>query len=128
MVLITYILAVVLFCVAFYLTYILKTVNQIIATSRESVSSITDKNLDDDAKEKLIQAAAIKMLKSSFFLLLKGLVILGVTILPLWLADIAGLADFSETSSYSLRIDVLIITTVVVMAIVFLGRKILGKQ
>ena len=89
---------------------------------------ISDANIDDDTKEKKIQAAAINMLKSSFILLVKLSIILSVTILPLWVADIAGLADFAETSRYSLRIDVLLITTVVVTFAALIGRRVFGRQ
>ena len=128
MITITYCLAVILFCTAFYFTHIIATCTQIIAVAQTSVVTIIDKNIDDATKEKATQAAAINLLKSSFFLLIKLAVTFGVTVLPLLLADIAGLASFSETSDFSLRFDVLFITTIVVTAIVFLGQKILSKR
>ncbi len=128
MVTITYCLAVILFCTAFYFTHILATCNKIISISRTSVTMISDANIDDDTKEKKIQAAAINMLKSSFILLVKLSIILSVTILPLWVADITGLAGFAETSRYSLRIDVLLVTTVVVTFAALIGRRVFGRQ
>lgn len=128
MVFITYCLAVILFCVAFYYTKLLATCGQIIIVAQQAVTTITDKSIDDDAKEKAAKAAAVNIFKSSFLLLFKMVITFGAAILPLFLADVTGLASFSETSEYALRLDVLLITTIVASAIVFLGRKLLSKQ
>ena len=127
MITITYCLAVIFFCTAFYFTHMLTTCNQIITIAKTSVTTITDKNLDDAIKEKATQAAAVNMLKRSFFLLIKLAIIFCATVLPLWLADLAGLASFSDTSNFSLRIDVLLITTIIVTLIAFFWRKLLSK-
>jgi hypothetical protein len=123
-----YCLAVLLFCAAFYSTSPVATCRQLISTAQIAVRTIVDQNLDDAAKEKATQVAAINMLKNSFFLLIKLTITLGVALLPLWLADVAGFADLSSTIEFSLRIDVLIITTIVVTAIVFFGRQFISKQ
>ena len=128
MVTITYCLAVILFCMAFYFTKLLATCNRIIITVQQAVTTITDKYIDDNAKEKAAKAAAVNIIKSSFLLLFKIVITFGTAVLPLFLADITGLADFSETSEYALRLDVLLITTIVASVIVFIGRKLLSKQ
>lgn len=128
MITIIYCLAVILFCVTFYFTKLLTTCTQIIVIAQQAMTTITDVNLNDAAKEKATQAAAINMLRNSFLLLIKFVIIISVTVLPLWLADMAGMAKFSETSKFALRLDVLLITTIVATAIVFIGRKLLRKQ
>lgn len=128
MITIIYCLAVILFCVTFYFTKLLTTCTQIIVIAQQAMTTITDVNLNDAAKEKATQAAAINMLRNSFLLLIKFVIIISVTVLPLWLADMAGMAKFSETSEFALRLDVLLITTIVATAIVFIGRKLLRKQ
>ena len=128
MVVIIYCLAVLLFCAAFYFTHVVATCKDIIVVAKASVETLSDKSLDDDAKEKATQAAAIKMIKNAFVLLIKIVITLGLTVLPLWLADTAGLASLDETSEFSLRIDVLVITTIVVTAIVFLWRKLFSPR
>jgi hypothetical protein len=125
---ITYCLAVLLFCLAFYYTRLLATCSQVIVVAQQAVTTITDKNTDDDAKEEAAKAAAVSILKNSFILIFKIVITLGAAVLPLSLANITGLADFSETSEFALRLDVLLITTVIVSAAVFLGRKLLGKK
>ena len=128
MVIIIYCLAVILFCVAFYFTKLLNTCSQIVIMAKQALSTVTDKSLGDEAKEKAAKVAAVNILKNSFFLLFKILITIGAAILPLWLADIAGMANFSDTSEFALRLDVLLITTIVASAIAFLGRKLLSKQ
>ena len=128
MVFITYCLAVVLFCVAFYFTKLLPTCSRIIVMAQQAVTTITDNSLDDDAKEKAAKAAAVRIFRNSFLLLFKIVITLGVAVSPIWLADVTGLASFPETSEFALRLDVLLITTIIVSGIVLLGRKLLSKQ
>lgn len=128
MVFITYCLAVLLFCLAFYYTRLLATCSQVLVVAQQAVTKITDKNTDDEAKEEAAKAAAVSILKNSFILIFKIVITLGAAVLPLSLANITGLANFSETSEFALRLDVLLITTVIVSAAVFLGRKLLGKK
>ena len=96
--------------------------------ARQAVATIIDKDLDDAAKEKETQAAAIDTLKNAFFLLMKLMVIFGAAAAPIWLADIAGIAELSEISAFALRLDILLITTTVASAIVLLGRKLSKKR
>ena len=128
MVLVTYCLAVISFCLAFYFTRLSTTCGQLIVIAKQAVTTITNKDLDDAAKEKETQAAAIDTLKNAFSLLMKLVAIFGAAVVPIWLADVAGIAKFSETSAFALRLDVLLITTIVASAIVLLGRKLSGKQ
>ena len=128
MVIAIYCLAVLLFCAGFYFTHLLATCDQIIAIAKTSVKTLADKSLADDAKEMATQAAALAMLKGGFILVLKIAITFGVTLLPLWLGDITGLSSFAETSKFSLRIDVLVITTIAVTAIVMLWRKLFSQR
>ena len=124
---IIYSLSVILFCAAFYFTKLIITCNKVIEDSQDAIRIVSNKNLDDHAKEKLIQAAAIKMLKASFTLLFKILITLVLATIPLWIADVANVAPLSQTSEYALRIDVLVITTLIITALVFLYKYFIKK-
>ena len=128
MILLIYGLAVILFCLSFYYTHLAKTCSEIVTIAKEAVTTVSDRSLDDAAKEKATQDAAINMLKNSFVLLFKIFITFALTLLPIWLADIAELADFDATSKFALRIDVLVITTIVAMATVFIWRKLLKNK
>ena len=126
--LITYCLAVILFCAAFYFTKLLTTCTQIIDISHQAIATIADKSRDDDVKEKAAKVAAVSIFRKSFSLSVKIVITLVATVFPLWLADITGMANFSETSEFALRLDVLLVTTIIVSIIVFFGRKLLSRQ
>jgi hypothetical protein len=128
MVIIVYCQAVLVFCVAFYFTKLVATCNQIIAIAQTAVKTIASKTLDDNAKEKATQEAAVSMLKCTFLLVTKLAVVLGLTVAPILLADSFELAGIEETSEFSLRLDVLLITTAVVTAVVCLWRKISSNR
>jgi len=127
-VLAVYCLAVILFCAAFYFTKLVATCQQVIAIAQTAAKTIVSKELDDDTKEKATQEAAVNMIKAAFVLAVKLAIVLGLTVLPLWAADYAGLASLKATIEFSLRLDVLLITTVFVAAVVIMGRKLFGSQ
>jgi hypothetical protein len=127
-VLAVYCLAVILFCAAFYFAKLVATCQQVIAIAQTAAKTIVSKELDDDAKEKATQEAAVNMIKAAFVLAVKLAIVLGLTVLPLWAADYAGLASLKATIEFSLRLDVLLITTVFVAAVVIMGRKLFGSQ
>jgi hypothetical protein len=128
MLLFIYCIAVILFCAAFYLTKIISTCVQIISVAKQAATTIADKSLDDDTKENAARSASIKILTNSFILFIKIVALLGAAVLPLYIASFAGLADFSESISFAMRMDVLLITTFTVSAAVFIGRKFLKKK
>jgi hypothetical protein len=123
MILATYCIAIVFFCITFYLTKLPATCNQIFDISKQAITTITDSELDDFAKESATQIAAISMLKKSFILLVKLSAIFGATILPILLADFVGIANYNDIGEFALRLDVLLITTLVASILFFTGRK-----
>ena len=68
----------------------------------------------------------MNMIKTAFVLAIKLAAVFGLTVLPLLVADYAGLASLEATSEFSLRLDVLLITTGVVTAVMIVGRKLFG--
>lgn len=128
MVIITYSFAIFAFCIAFYFTRPLATCSQIIVIVNQAVKTIANKNVDDATKEKTTQVAAVDILKNSFSLLFKFSGIFGAAVVPVWLADMFGIVEFSEISAFVLRLDVLLITTFLASAGVFLGIKLFRKQ
>lgn len=118
-----YVLAVALFCLSFYYTRTVGTCRQVLSIARESTNVLTDGNLDDLAKENAIKKSAVNMVKQCFVLFFKLFIVLGATVLPLWLADVLQLAALDDTSRFALRWDVLLITTIAVVVPVVMLRK-----
>ena len=117
-----YMLAVLLFCLSFYFARVVETCRKVLSIVRESMGVLTDGNLDDLVKEEAIKEAALSMAKQCIVLLIKILIILGVTVLPMWLAALMGVATLSETSQFAMRWDVLVITTLVILVPVIVLR------
>ena len=113
---------------AFYLTKPLATCGRIFVMAKRAGATIINENIDDVTKEKTTQAAGIIILKYFFLLLFKFVGIFAAALVPIWLADISEIAGFSETSAFALRFDVLLITTIVASAVVFLRIKLIRKK
>lgn len=128
MVLAVYCLAVIVFCAAFYFAKLVATCQQIISIAQTATKTIVSKELDDEAKEKATQEAAVSMIKAAVVLTIKLAIVIGLTVLPFWAADYAGLASLNATIEFSLRLDVLLSTTAFVAALVIMGRKIFGSR
>lgn len=111
------------FVAAFVATHVVARARDIIAVSRASGAALRDDSLDDDAKEAQMQAAA-KALGGGFVGLLWRLaLVLLAAWLPMGLADLFGIRDQDEVLAFLLRIDVIVISSGVVIALVWLGRR-----
>ena len=76
---------------------------------------IRDDSLDDLAKEKAIQKAAINMIKQTLILFSKLVIVAMVSVSPVIIADSLSLIMLENFNRFVLRLDVLLITTVVML-------------
>lgn len=127
MILIVTALSVIAFIAAFELLGIVPKAREAIATSRQTAAVMGDKSLDDDAKEAAVQKAAGSLMKGFFGLLLRIIGILVAAYIPIFLANLLGLASEDAVLSFMLRIDVILITTVLVIAIIWIATKVRGR-
>ena len=118
-----YVSAVLLLCAGFYFAHLVEIVRHIAALAGRAYATMTDDSLDDLAKEKVVQRCAVQMLKHSVQLIVKLLVILLVTALPVWLASFLGWTDMETFAQFALRVDVLLITTAAVFVVVIVYRR-----
>lgn len=110
---IVYVLAVTLFTIAFFLTRLPQSCSEAFSIARQSMMVMIDKKLDDDAKETVIQQAALKMLQHVGLIAVKSIVAFTATIIPIWLADVMALSSWQSSTEFALRWDVLLITLIV---------------
>lgn len=113
---IVYVLAVLLFAAVFTITRLPQSCSKALAIARQAMEVMADRKLDDDAKEHATQQAALNMLKQGGLITLKTAMTIAATLLPLWLADVMALSSWEDTSQFALRWDVLLITTIVMLA------------
>ena len=120
--LIVYLFALLLFCLTFYFSGILKNCRDLLSIIWQAFGTIADNSLDDQKKEKLVQAASLGMLTKTLILFLKVIIILGFTLAPFLAADSLNIVSFEDSSQFALRFDVLLITTLPIM--IFLVIKV----
>lgn len=127
MVLVVTALSVLAFLVAFGALGVVAKAREAITISRAAGQVMGDSGLDDDAKEAAVQKAALSLMKSFVGLLARIAGILLAAYAPIFAADRAGLASETAVLDFMLRLDVIVVTTVVVIAAVWLLARLRGR-
>ena len=107
------------FLLAFWLLKIVPVARDAIGTLQGTMAQLRDPDLDDLAREKAAQSAGIKLIGSAFSLLLRSVVALAAAAIPLWLADLAGIMPLSSSIAFLERWDVILVTSVIMIALWF---------
>ena len=105
----------IVFIVAFALLGIVRVASGVLATARNALGAMKDDDLSDEEREKIVQAASIKLLGAFFSILLRSVGALLAAFLPIWLAGMTGLASEDAVLAFLSRLDVILITTVVIL-------------
>lgn len=105
-------ISVVLFLIAFWRLKISRVGADALKTSRIAMATMGDKSIDDDTREKMIQSASIKLFGSFFSILIRSILTLAISVLPIWLADLTGIARMDAVFGFLARIDVIVIISV----------------
>ena len=116
MVLGVYLAGIALFVLAFNFTRLSSSFGQVMAIVQQAIRVITDSQLDDHEKERAARHAALQLLKQAALITLKGAITVICALFPFWLADVLALQPLDETMAFALRWDVLLITTVLMVA------------
>lgn len=116
-------LSVLAFLAAFSLLGIVAKAREAIATSRQTATIMGDSSLDDDAKEAAVQKASMALMKGFFGLVVRIIGILLAAYVPIFLADLFGLLPEEEALAFMLRLDVIAVSSVVVVAVIWLTTK-----
>lgn len=116
--------AILIFLVAFRATGLIAAAKTAVTTANGAMATIQDKTLDDLQKEKAVQAASIGLAKSFISIAIRSIILLALTFLPIWLASLIGLASIDDTLTFMARWDVIVGASVIVIAGIYLYRKI----
>lgn len=111
-----YLAGVVLFVLAFSITRLSSSFGQVLTIVQHATRVMTDSQLDDNDKERAARKYALQLLREAALIALKGLIIVLCALFPFWLADVLALQPWDEAMRFALRWDVLLITTVVMVA------------
>lgn len=104
------------FMLLFWLTGIVGVAREAIATARSALQTMRAPELDDDARERAVQSAALRMLKLSASLILRSLLALAAAAVPILGADWLGLVPARESLAFMERWDVILIASLVMIA------------
>lgn len=117
-------LAVAGFAAGLWKTHVFSLFNRLSSETVEGITAMFDTTLDDDAKEKAVRAAGFRLIFGAWQIIWRFGVALAAAALPIILADLLGLVSSAETLGVMLRVDFIVIVSVVAMAIVWLlGRR-----
>ncbi len=103
------------FLIAFWRLRIAQVGKESLKTSQSAFAAMGDKTLDDEAREKMIQGASIKLFSAFFSILIRSALALGISFLPIWLADLAGVVRIDTVLSFLARWDVITILSLVII-------------
>ena len=120
-------LSVLAFIAAFKFLGILPKAQEAMTVSRRTAAVMGDRTLDEAAKEKAVQAAAGTLMMGFFGLVLRIVGILAAAYVPIFLADITGLLPEAEALAFMLRLDVIAVTSVLVVVLIWLAAR-LGRR
>lgn len=116
-------LSVLAFLAVFHFLAVIPKAQDAIAVSRNTAGLMRDATLDDDAKEAAVQKASLNLMKAFVGLLLRGGGAVLAAFVPLQLADWAGIVPLDASLDFMLRLDVILVTSVLIVALAFLGRR-----
>jgi hypothetical protein len=113
-----------IFVIAFWTAGVAKVAADALTITAHALSIMCDKDLDDDAQEKGIRRDAIKMCGALFSIVTRSILALLASFIPIWLADVAGLAQVSDILTFMSQWDVILTFSVlVVVSYVLLHRS-----
>lgn len=120
---ITSLLTIILFVAVFMLAGLIPAARRALQAAQQAVQVMRDPALDDLAREKAVQSAAVQVSRITLLLIVKVAVLLAVTALPALAADLAGLAPWTDTVGFLSRWDVLLGATIIVGGLVIGIRR-----
>jgi hypothetical protein len=83
----------------------------VLTTTQQAVAIMRDAGIDDAAREKAIQRASIGLIADFGSILLRAVLALAASLLPVWLAGAAGLARPGDVFEFLSRWDVILAAT-----------------
>ena len=116
-------LSIVTFIIALWIFRIVPIGASAISISQNAISTIRDDRYDDREREKEIQLASILLIKVFFSIFYRSILVFTVSLLPIWLADLSGLVRSEEVTAFLFRIDVILFTSIILILIYLIGKK-----
>jgi Sulfotransferase family len=110
------ILSIGVFICALHLFGVVRVASGVLVTAQDAVTILRDNSLDDRTREKEIQHASLRLLGAFVSILIRSMLTFLASFAPIWFASLMGLVKIEDVISYLSRWDVIVITTVLVVA------------
>lgn len=99
------------FLVALTLLKVVRSAGGAVATARGAVAAMRDEGIDDDARERAVRQASLGLLVAFASISVRGAAAAAASLLPIWLADMAGIAAAGHVIDFLSRWDVILAAT-----------------
>lgn len=106
--------SVIVFIFSLSISGLVPTALHVLDTVRNSVVIIRDASLNDERREKDLQRASLYLFGLFFSVLIRGVLVLFASFLPICLASLFGLTEIGDVIRYISQGDFLVITTIIV--------------
>ena len=116
-------LSIAAFAVAFRFSGLVARARAAIALVSTTLAVITEPSLDDDEKERVTQRAAIDLFKAFALITLTASLVLAAPGIVIWFSDVMGLARLQDVLDFLLSWEVLIGTSLLLLAALWLLRR-----
>ncbi len=116
-------LAVAVFSLALWWLRIMPIAHYVLKTTMAGLSAMMDSELDDDAKEIAARRAGLGLIGASFSIFVRFAVALVAAALPIYLADVIGLVSREAIFALMLRLDYIVIVSVILIVLTGLARR-----
>lgn len=110
-------LAVLAFGLGLWRSGVVSVARSAVSTALSGISAMTDSALDDDAKEAAVRQAAFALFGAAVSISVRFAIILSVTFVPIALAHLLGITSVDAVLSIMMRLDYIIIVSVIAIAI-----------
>ena len=117
-------LVVIAFAVLAHYIGLVRWTGEVMLHARQAAAVLQDSALDDLAKEKAMQVAAIQLFKLLGLLILGSLAAVTLPIGAIWLADAGVLLSFDDVLAMLVRWEFLLAATVIGFTVFFLLHRI----
>jgi hypothetical protein len=93
-----------------------------LAIARGAMTLLSDRTIDDDARERAVRQASIRLFSASASIAVRAVLAMLVSFVPVLIAETAGVATLTDVVAFLSRWDVMVITTLVIVGYVVTKR------
>jgi len=103
------------FLVAFRVCRIVSASASALTIARGAFAALRNPDLDDAARETVARQASLGLLRAFVSILVRGVLALAASLLPIWIADTAGIAPSQGVVAFLSRWDVILVASATIV-------------